>query len=242
MTNRVRSLAVVAALLLVTTISSPTSVQGQETAGAHGAIEAMETFLTSWLVRDERSSTVNHFGTSDQSLSLAPTYLLGFGGYDPDVAAREVRTIAGDGTNRALPPGVAFGYWEFLNRLWPSAGRVDTNLEGLLVTDLEELIAFLKENFEFELEYIQKSPFIAFYSDDRIVLDAFDAGFAAGGYGQLADVLQPSEERPILTMIADFRHAQSDHIGPLVTFWREEESGNGERAWRIQALGAFPED
>lgn len=101
-----------------------------------------------------------------------------------------------------------------------------------------ELISFLNENFN--VEYIQESPFIAFYAADRIVLDTFDAGFAAGGYGQLADVLQPSEERPALTMMADFRHAQSDRIGPLVSFWREEESGNGERTWRIQALGAFP--
>lgn len=241
MTNRIRSLAVVAALLLVTT-SSLTGAQSQETTGAHGAIKVMETFLKSWLGHGERdrinTTTVSHFGASDQSLSLAPIYMLGFGGYDPDVAARELRATVGDGTGRVLPPGVAFGYWRFLNRLWPDAGRVGKNLEDLLVTD-PELIAFLEENFN--LEYIQKSPFIAFYADDRIVLDAFDAGFAAGGYGQLADVLQPNEERPILTMIADFRHAQSERIGPLVSFWREEESGD-ERAWRIQALGAFPED
>lgn len=241
MTNRIRSLAAVAALLLVA-MSSPAGAQDQETADAHGAIEAMETFLKSWLIRDDMSHTVGHFGTSDQSLSLAPIYVLGFGGYDPDVAARELRATAGDGTGRAMPSGVAFGYWRFLNRLWPDASRMDTNLEGLLVTDPDsDLIAFLKENFKVE-EYVQTSPFIAFYTGDRIVLDAFDAGFAAGGYGQLADVLQPSEERPVLTMIADFRYAQSERIGPLVTFWREEESGNGERAWRIQALGAFPED
>lgn len=127
MTKMVRLLAAAVALLLVT-MSSPTGVQGQETTSAHGAIEAMEAFLESWLVRGLRNPTVSHFGTSEQSLSLAPAYILGFGGYDPDVVAREVRATAGDGTGRALPPGVAFGYWEFLNRLWPNAGRVDTNL------------------------------------------------------------------------------------------------------------------
>ena len=41
-------------------------------------------------------------------------------------------------------------------------------------------------------------------------------------------------------MIADFEYGRSPQIGPLVTFWDEEVSRTGEKAWRIQALGAFP--
>lgn len=239
MTNKGRLLLAAAAVGLLT-VSSPIGAQHDQDT----AMVAMSAFLTSWLVHDDMATTMTHFGTSDQSLSLAPTYVLDYAEYDPDVVGNE-REVArghvdtGTGDWPALPPGVAFGYWRLLGSLWPDAGRVDVVLDDLLATD-PELITFLDENFD--VKYVQKSPFIVFPADDRAQLDTFDAGFAAGGYGQLARTLKPSKEHPVLTMIADFRHSRSRRIGPLVTFWDEEVSGTGERAWRIQALGAFPEN
>ena len=73
------------------------------------------------------------------------------------------------------------------------------------------------------------------------MLDTLDPGFAPGGYGRLAEVLKRTKRRPVLTMTADFEYASSRRNGPLVTFWDEEVSRTGEKAWRIQAIGAFPE-
>ena len=239
MTNPGRwSLAAAAVVLLL--VSSPIGAQHDQDM----AIVAMNAFLTSWLVHDDMATTVMHFGASDPSLSLAPTYVLDFGEYDPDVVGNERQLARGHAGATAgdwpeLPPGVAFGYWRLLRSLWPDAGRVGIDLNELLVTD-PELIAFLDENFD--VEYVQKSPFIVFPADEHAELETFDAGFAAGGYGQLVKALKPSKDHAVLTMIADFRYARSKRIGPLVTFWDEEVSETGERAWRIQALGAFPEN
>ena len=239
MTHKGR-LLLVAAVVALLMVSSPIGAQHDQGT----AIVAMSAFLTSWLENDDMATTMTHFGASDRSLSLAPTYVLEYGEYDPDVVGNErmiARGLADSGTGDwpELPPGVAFGYWRLLRSLWPDAGRVDVDFRDLLVTE-PELIAFLDENFG--VEYVQKSPFVVFPADDRVQLDTFDAGFAAGGYGQLAKTLKPSKEHPILTMVADFRYAPSSRIGPLVTFWDEEVSPSGERAWRIQALGAFPEN
>ena len=241
MTSKSRWLLAVAGAALLMT-SSPTGAQDDQETGAIGAMEA---FLESWLVRDDIVATLAHFGVSDRSLDLAPTYVLDFARSDSDVARTQRRWACerhADVVNCAdTDPGrrVALGYWQLLGALWPDAGRLDEHLDGLLVTD-PELIAFINENLE--VDYVQESPFIVFYADERVALDTFDAGFAAGGYGRLADVLKPSTEHPILTMIADFRHVQSKRNGPLVTFWDKEVSSLGERTWRIQALGAFPEN
>lgn len=241
MTSKSRLLLAVAGVALLMT-SSPTSAQDDRESGALGAMEA---FLKSWLVRDDMVATLAHFGVSDRSLDLAPTYVLEFARSDSDVARTQRRLACGrradavDCADADPRRRVALGYWQLLGALWPDVGRVDGNLHGLLATD-PELIAFINENLD--VEYVQESPFIVFYADERVALDTFDAGFAAGGYGRLADVLKPSREHPILTMIADFSHVQSKRNGPLVTFWDEEVSSIGERAWRIQALGAFPEN
>ena len=240
MMNKCRLSAAAAVVLLM--VSSPIGAQhGQET-----AIGSMEAFLEAWLVHDDMAATVAHFGASDESMSLAPTYVLDFGEYDPAVAGTERQfgrahsgNSTGDWPELTLPPGVAFGYWRLLHALWPDADRVDVDLDEILVTD-PELIAFLDENFD--IDHVQKSPFIVFSADSRTELDTFDAGFAAGGYGQLGKTLKPSKEHPVLTMIADFRYGRSKRIGPFVAFWEQEETGTGNRPWRIQALGAFPEN
>lgn len=241
MMNKCRLLSAAAAVVLLM-VSSPIGAQhDQET-----AIGSMETFLEAWLVHDDMTGTVVHFAASDEAMSLAPTYVLDFGKYDPAVAGSERQfarahseNSTGDWPELTLPPGVAFGYWQLLRALWPDAGRVDMDLDEILATD-PELIAFLDENLD--IDYVQKSPFVVFAADDRTELDTFDAGFAAGGYGQLGKTLKPSNEHPVLTMIADFRYGRSKRIGPFVAFWEQEESITGNRAWRIQALGAFPEN
>lgn len=238
MTKKGRFLLVAAAVGLLVLDSPVVAQRNPET-----AIVAMNSFLTSWLVHDDMDATVMHFGASDRSIDLAPTYVLEFAEYNPDVVGNE-RQLArkhtgADGGALTLPPGVAFAYWRLLNSLWPNAGRVDVDFDDLFVVN-SELIAVLDDDLK--VEYIQKTPFIVFLADDRIQLDTLDAGFAAGGYGQLAETLKPSRERPVMTMIANLKYAQSKRIGPLVTFWDEDVSGVDERAWRIQALGAFPED
>ena len=241
---RGKSLLLLVAGVALLMTSSPTGAQN-----ADRATVAMKEFLESWLVYDDIMATAAHFGASERSLSLAPTYLLAFGQADSDVARNQRRiaraqhadafTWAGTDLSRL----VALGYWQLFSALWPDAGH-DTNLDetsnldGLLETD-SEWTAFIDDNFN--VEYIQRSPFIVFRAEDRGALDALDAGFADGGYGRLAEVLQPTEDRPILTMIAGFSRVQSKRNGPLVTFW-DQEMSDGRLAWRIQALGAFPQN
>lgn len=211
------------------------------------ALDSMSGFLTSWLKDGNSDMTMAYFSASDRALCLAPTYVLEYGAYDADVVGHERQTSRADlgapcgdpgaGDHLELPPGVKFGYWRLLGVLWPDASRVDRNLDQLLKTD-PELVDFLRATFK--IDYIQDDPFLVFHAADRAVLDTLDPGFAPGGYGQLAEVLKPTKSRPVLTMIADFEYGSSRRIGPLVTFWDEEVSRTGEKAWRIQALGAFP--
>lgn len=235
MTNTSRSSATAAAaLLLMVMMSTPTDAQPQDEQPRETV--AMRAFLESWLVQSDLVDTVVHFSSSDQAMELVPTYIEDHSDtcWSADAVAQR--------TDEQLPLGVACGYWHLLDALWPDAGGPDglgvDNVEDLLA-DQEELRAFLDENLQ--TKYVEESSFIVFSATDPIELNAFDAGFSTGGYGQLAQVLKPSKEHPILTMIVDFKHAQLKHIGPLVTFW-DEESSNGKSVWRIQALGAFPEN
>ena len=222
-----------AVALLLMTVSGPSEAQdgknSRETDNGK-AVSAMEAFLSAWLVHGSMVETMKYFGTSDASLSLAPTYVVEYGQFDPGVVDAPTRA--------AVPPGIAFGYWKLLEALWPDAARADTDLDDLLIVD-GEIVAFLAN--EFDVQYVQETPFVVFVADERIEIDSFDAGFSEGGFGHVATVLKPNKKHPVLTMIADFRHEVSDNVGPLVTFWDEEwDDIGGEMDWRIQALGAFP--
>ncbi len=95
------------------------------------------------------------------------------------------------------------------------------------------------ESRELDVEIVHDGEFIVFVANRAVEIDSFD-----GGYGNVSQLLQPSEERPTLTMIADFQHrAYEGYDGPFVAFWGEERLDRFQTSmWRILALGAVPDE
>ena len=227
---RTRIVMVVATLALALAIVGGPVADAQQSS-YRVAVAAMTDFLTAWLVNSDMPRAMTHFGVSEEALDLAPTYFSS--NFPLDL---HTRAELGD-TLLDVRPDIASGYSRLISAMWPGASRVDARLADILVRD-DDIIDFLSS--EFDVEYIQIEPFVVFVADEAVEINTFDAGFGSGGFGAVATTLlkKPTRTTPILTMIAEPKYADGNVAEPIVAFWDEEPSANGNAAWRIQALGA----
>ncbi len=224
-----RGIAALTAALVAPAIMV-TPMTGQEQVHPASAIEDMVGFLTAWVVDRDGPKAMSYLGASAGSLDLVPKFVLREG-RDNLWKEEESGFAHGFSKRSTVPVKIATGYWTMLNAFWPARPVVDVGLEYFLVVN-NHAYSFVKDELHAN-PYNHGSMFTVFAADEPVEVNSFDAG-----YGDVATVLKPSPANPVLTMIADFRDRRSFHpnVGPFVSFWGEE----GQREWRIQALGAFP--
>ena len=174
------------------------------------AVESMQDFLNAWIIRHDEVAALSYFGAAAlETFSPVPE------GADGDVWRNGSGNYIGS------------GYWVMLNSIWPSTNSPrDAQLGDVLAID-QDVRAFTRE---LSGRIVHEETFIVYAAYDDAGVHSFDAG-----YGDVADYLQPSRDKPALILIAGFRNPRLEDAGPLVSFWEREGD-----AWRIQALGAYP--
>ncbi|MCY3845507.1 MAG: hypothetical protein OXH69_18435 [Acidobacteria bacterium] len=202
------------------------------------AIRSMEKFLEAWVVRNDMQSTLQYFGVSDAALKLIPMSISDQGNNE------YLRGLQGKAADRRdLPREVMTGYANLLRVLWPYHIVDAVGLQDVLVTN-QEVHRVLTDELP-NVAILHDGGFIVFEATEPGEINTFNLG-----YGEVARVLQPTVEDPVLTMIADFklrkelrlREELNNSMGPFVSFWRQEERAHPPTTgWYIQGLGAFPD-
>ena len=206
----------------------PASVQQDE---YQTAVETMQQFLSAWVIDHNEDSTRSYFGAAALE-TFAPRSYFGAAALEhfPPVRRRQSPGTPTNAEVWADDPGDS-GYWVMLNAIWPSGEpNAGVQLRDILTVDLD-VQAFITEELSGEGEIVHEGAFMVFAAYDDIGIHSFDAG-----YGDVAEYLKPSREKPTLILIAGFRNPKEEVAGPFVSFWGRD----GDEAWRIQALGAYP--
>lgn len=225
-TRRLAAAAIMGAIALVAW--SPASAQDGD---YRAAVEAMQQFLTDWVIDYDEVATLSHFGAAAlETFTLVPASVRpGEAAWTANVpagAARPAEEVWANGPGNHLDSG----YWAMLTSTWPSGPNVDVPLRDVLTVD-PDVRAFITTELSGKIVHEHaEGAFIVFAAYDDVGIHSFDAG-----YGDVADHLRPSREKPTLTLIAGFHEPRIEAAGPFVSFWARD----GE-AWRIQALGAYP--
>ena len=218
---------VVALLLLLTCCAAVGSAQEpRRSVKFTHATETMQSFLGAWLVDNNEEAAMGHFAVTERALELAPRAVWRLvQNADPSDRAQ---------VHHLWDSLLQEEYWKVLRRI-RGKEHDGASLETILAPldpDLAKVLYPALGDY-----VIRTEPFTVFLAPDADAIDNFD-----GGYGDVAAALKPASNT-ILTMIADFNdRGHEGYIGPFVSFWAEEwDESNGEQ-WKIQALGAVPED